>query len=137
MFVATNHVRMHDTDMAGILFFANQFRWAHDALEDWMKEEGISFQELFTESAYSFVIVHCEADFLAPSQVGDELEVQLHIAHIGASSFTVHYSIFNQKGVAIGTCQTVHCCLKMPERKKAPLPPPFRKRLEKWVLLQP
>ena len=47
MFISYNKVRMHDTDLAGILYFARMFRFAHDALEDLLEAEGITFSTMF------------------------------------------------------------------------------------------
>ena len=58
MFVAKNLVRMHDMDMAGLLYFPRQFRFVHDTLEDFMSQEGMPFESLFYEKDFMFVIVH-------------------------------------------------------------------------------
>ncbi|MCB1137027.1 MAG: acyl-CoA thioesterase [Chlamydiia bacterium] len=133
MFVSRNIVRMHDTDMAGIIFFAKQFRWAHDALEDWMYQEDLGFHSLFTGEEFAFVIVHCEADYLAPVQVGDPLEVRLHIAKVGKHSFTVQYDILRAGKELIGRCKTVHCTINPRTRAKLPLPDAFREKLLRYL----
>lgn len=132
MFVSKNKVRMHDTDMAGVIFFAKQFRFAHDALEDWMYHEELGFQSLFTGTGFAFVIVHCEADYLVPLQVGDELEVHLRIAKVGRHSFTVHYDIYKEREQLVGTARTVHCTIDPLTRKKRTLPDSFREKLLRY-----
>src|SRR6476660_7488139 len=93
-FISRNKVRMHDTDMAGILYFARQFRFVHDALEDCWEAEGYDFQHIFHDEKNIFVIVHCEADYYLPLHVGDKLEVHLSCERIGHHSFTLFYQIF-------------------------------------------
>ena len=92
MFKTYNKVRMHDTDMAGILYFARLFRFAHDALEEFIEAQGYSFEMMFHGDHFVFVIVHCEADYLASLKVGDKLTVHLTIDHIGNTSFTIYYA---------------------------------------------
>lgn len=133
MFIAQNQVRMHDTDMAGILYFARQFRFAHDALEDFCASEGLSFDAVFHGNEFVFVIVHCEADYLASLKVGDHLEVHLSVEHIGKTSFTLLYHIFRNKKELVGTAKTVHVTLDSKSRKKIPIPEKFRKKLEKHL----
>lgn len=133
MFVAHNKVRMHDTDMAGILYFARQFRFAHDALEDFAESEGLSFDQLFREGEYVFVIVHVEADYLSPLKVGEKLEVHLHIENIGTSSFTVCYDIYKPHKVLAGKAKTVHVTLDGKTRKKIPIPTKLKDKLEKHL----
>lgn len=133
VFIAKNKVRMNDTDMAGILYFGNQFRYVHDALEDLFESEGLPFEALVHREPFLFVIVHCAADFLRPLGVGDALEVHLKVAKIGNSSFTMRYSIHGNNGACVGTAETVHCVLDKESRKKAPIPPKLRVILEKHL----
>lgn len=132
MFIAHNKVRMHDTDMAGILYFARQFRFAHDALEDFVTSEGLTFDHVFNKTDYVFVIVHVEADYLAPLKVSDELEVHLSVEHIGTSSFTIFYQIYRAKEL-MGTAKTVHVTLNSKTRTKIPIPEPLKQKLAKHL----
>lgn len=136
MFITHNRVRMHDTDMAGILYFARQFRFAHDALEDFAENEGFRFNEVFNQERFVFVIVHAEADYIIPLQIGDKLEVQLTVEHIGNSSFTIRYEIYKvdkTKLTLAGKAKTVHVTLQSKTREKIPVPLELRTKLEKHL----
>ena len=134
-FKSYNQVRMHDTDMAGILYFANQFRFCHDAFEDFLTSYGINFQHLFTKEDFIFVIVHAEADYLSFLKLSDALEIQVSVERLGKTSFTIHYDLFllpeNKK---IGQAQTVHVCLERQSRTKILIPPSLKKILEQYLL---
>lgn len=134
MFIAKNKVRMHDTDMAGILYFARQFRFVHDALEDLTESAGFKFDKIFHEEKFVFVIVHCEADYYAPLKVGDELLVHVATEHIGTSSFTIDYQIFKQDHTHAGSAKTVHVTLDSVKRTKIPIPASWKKVLEKHLV---
>ena len=125
---------MHDTDMAGILYFARQFRFAHDALEDFVENEGHGFQKIFHEENFVFVIVHCEADYYTPLHVGDALEIQVSVGNIGESSFTMIYEIFKKDGTHAGSAKTVHVTLERISRKKIPIPNELKNTLKKNLL---
>lgn len=132
MFITHNKVRMHDTDMAGILYFAKQFRFVHDALEDLVEHEGLGFDDLFHNSSFVFVIVHVEADYLSSVKVGDELEVHVMVKEIGNSSFTMQYEIFKKDKSPMGRAETVHVCLDSKTRTKIAIPEELRSLLEKY-----
>lgn len=135
-FIAKNKVRMHDTDMAGILYFARQFRFAHDALEDFMEaESGLSFDDVFRREQFVFVIVHCEADYFASMAVGDLLEIRLSVEKIGNSSFTLFYKIYRGDQL-VGTVKTVHVSLHSETRQKIAIPARLRSTLEKYLIPQ-
>ncbi len=131
-FIAKNKVRMHDTDMAGILYFARQFRFAHDTLEDFFEVEvGINFDDAFKRQKEAFVIVHCEADYLTSLAVGDPLEVHLVVEKIGQTSFTLFYKIY-RKDELVGTVKTVHVAINTSTRKKIEIPENIRHALQKY-----
>lgn len=112
---------MYDTDMAGILYFGNQYRFMHDAFESLMADEGYTFQRLMQKEPFMFVIVHAETDYLAPLYAGDSLTVKIHCSHIGTTSFHISYEIFKEDQLA-GTGKTVHVCLDKDSRTKNQLP---------------
>lgn len=130
MYTAKNKVRMHDTDMAGILYFPNQFRFAHDTLEDFMEDEGYPFNDLFHKFNFVFVIVHCSADYKASLSVGDILTIHLAVEHVGKSSFSFFYKIYREEEL-VGTVKTVHVTLDQNSRKKIPIPEELRVILKK------
>lgn len=124
---------MHDTDMAGILYFPRQFRFVHDALEDFLDSEGTNFEIIFHKEKFVFVIVHAESDYLSPLKVGDSLEVQLSVENIGTSSFTFAYKIFKTDGTLTGTAKTVHVALESHSRTKIPIPESLKNILVKHL----
>jgi 1,4-dihydroxy-2-naphthoyl-CoA hydrolase len=134
MFVAKNKVRMHDTDMAGILYFPRQFRFAHDALEDFVASQGLDFDTVFNKEPFVFVIVHCEADYYSPLRVGNEIRVEVSIEKIGTSSFTVIYEIYKSDGAHVGSAKTVHVTLERISRNKINIPDKLRRILENHLL---
>jgi 1,4-dihydroxy-2-naphthoyl-CoA hydrolase len=134
-FLSKNQVRMHDTDMAGILYFARQFRFAHDALEDFFKSVGYTFHNIFHDQNFVFVIVHAEADYLKALKVGDELQVHLTVEKIGTSSISFLYHIFREKEL-VGTVKTVHVTLDSKTRVKLDVPDIIREKLSKYLVNQ-
>lgn len=131
-FLTDNKVRMHDTDMAGILYFGSQFRFVHDAWEDMIAEMGFSFERLFGKENFLFVIVHAESDYLRPLQAGDSLKIVAVIEEIKNTSFIVNYKIFRDKDL-VGTAKTIHVTIDKLTRKKIPIPPHFRSKLQMYT----
>lgn len=134
MFTTRNKVRMHDTDMAGILYFPRQFRFVHDSLEDFMTSEGFSFYNLFHGGEFIFVIVHCEADYYRSLKVGDEIIIQVNLEKMGTTSFTLTYKIFKTDHTLMGSAKTVHVTLDSKTRTKIPVPDVLKKALQKHLI---
>lgn len=139
MFIAKNKVRMHDTDMAGRLYFARQFRFAHDALEDFCESENFNFNYVFHEAKFVFVIVHCEADYFSQIYVGDPLTIHLKVEKIGTTSFTLTYDIYkeaNDDKKLVGKVKTVHVTLNCTTGEKISIPEDFKLFLERHLDLK-
>jgi 1,4-dihydroxy-2-naphthoyl-CoA hydrolase len=57
-------VKLYDTDAAGIMFFGNYLRVAHDAYQAYLESCGFSFAEALNEGKLLIPIVHAEADYI-------------------------------------------------------------------------
>lgn len=134
MFIAKNQVRVHDMDMAGLLYFPRQFRFIHDTFEDFMTHEGMAFEKMFYNSDFMFVIVHCEADYFHPLKLGNRLEIHLICEKIGNSSFTLLYHIYREDGLEVGRAKTVHVTINKKLHQKILIPNELKKLLEKHYL---
>lgn len=71
---------------------------------------------------FFFVIVHCEADYLAPLKLGDHLDIHMYVEHIGRTSFTFCYNIYKKDGLEAGTAKTVHVAIDKETGKKVAIP---------------
>jgi 1,4-dihydroxy-2-naphthoyl-CoA hydrolase len=118
--------------MAGILYFARLFRFAHDALEDMLEAEGVVFDTMFTTNAFFFVIAHCEGNYYMPLTAGERLEVHLVIEKFGTTSFHINYNIY-RKSELVGSVKTVHVCLNSTTRQKMEIPTEVRKKFSKYL----
>jgi len=132
MFVAYNKVRMHDTDLAGILYFARLFRFAHDALEDLLEAEGVTFKHMLRDNSFLFVIVHCEGNYYTSITAGEHLEVHLTIEKFGTTSFHAHYDIYRDSEL-VGSAKTVHVCIDTKTRQKMNIPDSVRQKFGKYL----
>lgn len=132
VFISNNRVRVHDTDLAGILYFARQFRFCHDAWEEFIETSGYSFRDIIQLSKHLFVVVHAESDYYNSITAGDPLQVEVRVSHIGNTSFTMAYKIYRE-GELIGQAKIAHVCLNFKTRIKETIPDDFRKLLQEYI----
>lgn len=133
MFTYKTQIRLHDTDAAGILFFAHQFSIVHDAYEQLLEKLGFSFPTMLQKRSYFLPIVHAESDYKSPLFVGDCITITITVGHVGETSFSFDYTIHNQKKILVGTAKTVHVTINKKSRAKIPLPKKIRSSLEKFA----
>ena len=131
MFTYQTKVKLHDTDAAGVIFFANQFKIIHDAYESLLEQIGFGFAELIRGKDFFLPIVHAESDYKAPLFVGDVLEVQVKVGRVGQTSFTLTYALLNARQEIVGTGRTVHVTVSKATHQKILLPADLRAKLEK------
>lgn len=122
-------VKLHDTDAAGILFFANQFKIIHDVYEDFLARNGFAFRDRIERLDFFIPIVHAETDYRHPLTVGDTVEVALSIKQVGDSSFTLAYVLTFFDGTVVGNAETVHVTIDATTRAKISLPEQLRRKL--------
>lgn len=130
MFTYKTTIKLHDTDAAGILFFANQFRIIHDAYELLLEKFGWSFPKMLRQTNYFLPIVHAQSDYLVPLFVGDKITVSVRVGHIGKTSFSFEYILKRGKDL-VGSAKTVHVTIDQKTRRKTPLPDTLRRALNK------
>ncbi|MCG6942926.1 MAG: acyl-CoA thioesterase [Thiohalocapsa sp.] len=101
-------VALHDTDAAGVLFFAHLLRHAHDAYEAWMAQLGFPLDAMLRDGGLRLPLVHAEADYRRPLRHGDAVTVRLGVAGVGGSAFTVAYRFLDAQGELAASARTVH-----------------------------
>ena len=128
MFSSISEVKMYDTDAAGILYFANQFRFVHDTWDAFLSSKGMPIQFFMNDTSYLFVIVYVEASYMEPVFLGDVLTINMDIESMSTSSVTFSYTLFRDD-VCVGTAKTVHVSIDKMSRKKIPIPKTLKQRL--------
>jgi YbgC/YbaW family acyl-CoA thioester hydrolase len=99
-------VAFSDTDASGWMHFPNIFHYAERAEHAFLKACGII---VFERSLGGWPRVNVTCDFLLPLLAGDQIEIQLAISRLGASSITWNFEVLNASGqcAAHGSMTTV------------------------------
>jgi YbgC/YbaW family acyl-CoA thioester hydrolase len=125
-------IGFHDSDAAGIVFFASLVRVFHQATEAWMESIGFSLARLLRERPFGLPVVHIEGDFRKLLRVGDKVEIHVRVAEIGRTSFRTAYELyFNGELAATGAL--VQACVDVTVYKPLDLPEEFRRKLEEFA----
>ena len=64
-----------DTDAGGIVYHANYLRFAERARTEWLRDLGFDHPALLDRLGVMFAVRRCDATFLAPARLDDEVEV--------------------------------------------------------------
>jgi len=115
-------IALHDTDAAGVLFFAHLFRHAHDAYEAWMARLGFPLDAVIRGGDLALPLVHAEADYRRPMRHGEKVGVTISVAELGEASFSIVYRFHVDGDKLAATARTVHVCIQPGEAGRRSLP---------------
>ena len=123
MFTYKTRIHLRDTDATGVLYFTEQLRLALETFEAYLHSQGISLRVILQTTPFLLPIVHAEADYFAPLQVGDPVEITWSVEKIGSSSFTSQFSFFDPaRKLEVGKACIVHVVISRETKKSIPIP---------------
>ena len=69
------HVYYEDTDLAGIVYYANYLKYIERARTEYIRTLGVDQSALKAEHGVVFAVARIEADYLSPAKFDDDLIV--------------------------------------------------------------
>ena len=136
-FKLARRVEFSETDMGGIVHFANFYRWMESTEHAFYRSLGLGIHDRKGEQLIGWPRVAAACDFKSPLRFEDELEVHLLVTHKGSKSLT-HTFIFRKIAggkpteVARGTMTVVSVALDPVSGtiKSVPLPREFDEKIQ-------
>ena len=122
-------VGLHDTDAAGVLFYAHLFRHAHDAYEGFMTSLGWPLHAMIRAGELALPLVHAEADYRRPMRHGQPVRIEVAVTDIGSARFTVAYRFTDLTDELLASALTVHAAIDPARSRPIPLPPELAEAL--------
>ena len=101
-------VYYEDTDMAGIVYHANYFRYIERGRSEWVRELGLD-QNAMREKGLVFVVRRIEADYLAPARFEDRLEVVTELASLTRVKMGLTQTVYRGETALFRAQVTVVC----------------------------
>ncbi len=72
-------VYYEDTDLAGIVYYANYLKFIERARSEWVRALGIDQAQLKAETGVVFAVRHLTADYLTPAKFDDVLTITTQV----------------------------------------------------------
>ena len=89
----TVRVYYEDTDLAGVVYYANYLRFIERGRSEALRELGID-QTALKDAGLVFVVRRLTADYLLPARYDDMLEVRTRIADVRRASATMAQEVW-------------------------------------------
>ena len=86
-------VYYEDTDLAGIVYYANYLKFIERARTEWVRELGIDQARLKAETGIVFAVRRVEADYLIPAVFDDQLLIETRLVKATAARLVLEQDV--------------------------------------------
>jgi acyl-CoA thioester hydrolase len=86
-------VYYEDTDLAGIVYYANYLKFIERGRTEWVAALGIDQMALRSAQGIVFAVRRVEADFLRPAKFGDDLVVETVLQSVGGARLVLEQAV--------------------------------------------
>ena len=121
VFIYRRVIRFHETDAAGVVYFANILSLCHEAYEAALSHAGIDVRTFFGGTALAVPVVHASVDFRRPLYCGEQVAIALTPHTLDNTNFEIHYRLSNPEEKTVATALTRHVCIDSTSRQRQPL----------------
>ena len=129
-FSITHRVQFSETDMAGVVHFANYFRWMEMVEHAFFRSLGLSVMMTHEAIEIGWPRVACSCEFFGPAKFEDEITLKLRVVKVGGKSLS--YEVDFLKGetpLAKGKLTSVCVALEDAAFKAIAIPDSMRVKL--------
>jgi acyl-CoA thioester hydrolase len=122
-------VYYEDTDLAGIVYYANYLKFIERARSEWVQTLGIDQMRLKAEHGVVFAVRRIEADYLLAAKFGDRLQVNTRVLDVTGARMRLEQTVQRGQERLFDAIVTL---IALTESGKATrLPAEFRLKLNK------
>ncbi|RBO53483.1 tol-pal system-associated acyl-CoA thioesterase [Rhodovulum sp. BSW8] len=121
-------VYYEDTDLAGIVYYANYLKFIERGRSEWVRGIGLDQVRLKAETGIVFAVRRVEADYLSPAKFDDLLTVETDLVRATAARLVLDQAVL--RGDTRLFEARVTLAALGPEGRPARLPAEFRRSLE-------
>jgi acyl-CoA thioester hydrolase len=87
-------VYYEDTDLQGVVYYANYFRYMERARTEWLRSLGVEQDRLLQDERRYFVVVDARAEFLRPARFNEMLVATARLASTTRATFEIEQNIY-------------------------------------------
>ena len=123
----TVRVYYEDTDLAGIVYYANYLKFIERARSEWVRDLGLDQVQMKAAGEGVFAVRRVLADYLAPARFDDLLEVTTDYLHHSGARLILRQGVF-RRSVKLFEAEVTLVCLSDSGRPQA-LPDTLLKKI--------
>ena len=113
-------VYYEDTDLAGIVYYANYLKFIERGRSEWVRDCGIDQMALKAQTGLVFAVRRVEADYLRPAQFGDDLQVQTRLQAISGARIVLAQDLLRGADLLFSAKITLVCMALSGQASRVP-----------------
>lgn len=120
-------VQWSDTDAAGIVFFANFYKWMDDATHNFLNKVGLKPSELYEQKKITYPLLEAQCQFKSPLKFEDEVTIISTVTDASNRAFKLTHDFYeNNRLIASGYTWRAWTDFSGPAPKAIPIPDDVR-----------
>ncbi|SNT76603.1 tol-pal system-associated acyl-CoA thioesterase [Paracoccus seriniphilus] len=105
----TLRVYYEDTDLAGIVYYANYLKFIERGRSEWLRELGVDQVAMKQDEGKVFAVRRVEADYLKPARFDDLLDVETRLASLSPARIVVEQIVRRNEEKLFSATVTIAC----------------------------
>jgi acyl-CoA thioester hydrolase len=106
-------VYYEDTDLAGIVYYANYLKFIERARSEWVRGLGVDQAALKADHGIVFAVRRVEADYLSPARFDDLLEVDTTLQALSGARIALRQEVLRGTDRLFTAAVTLVCLSEM------------------------
>ncbi|QGX99277.1 tol-pal system-associated acyl-CoA thioesterase [Roseovarius faecimaris] len=102
-------VYYEDTDMAGIVYYANYLKYIERARSDWVRQLGIDQNAMRDDDGVVFAVRRVEADYHASARFDDRLSVTTRTQSVSGARLVMEQELHRDGQLLFSAVVTIVC----------------------------
>lgn len=121
-------VYYEDTDLAGIVYYANYLKFIERARTEFVRQLGIDQNRLRTDLKAVFAVRKVEAEYLEPARFDDVIQVRTSPRSVSGARIVLGQDIFRRDKLLF--CSTVTLAMLTEDQRPMRIPAEMRRKLQ-------
>src|SRR5213594_3341157 len=130
-FAHRQRVRFGETDLQGVVYYANYLVFAEVGRIAYLRELGVVYERDLLANGVDFTIGEARVRYQAPLRFDDEYDVKVRVGEIRHSSWTLEYAIDRADGTHCADVSTIQVMIDRESGRATRIPAELRQILER------
>ncbi|TMD60980.1 MAG: acyl-CoA thioesterase [Chloroflexi bacterium] len=128
-FAYRQRVRFGETDMQGVVYYANYLLYAEVGRFAYLQHSGFDYRRDLLDQGLDFTIASATVRYLSPLRYPDEFDIRVKVGAVRHSSWSFEYLVTRADGASCAEIETAQVVLDRETGRPTRIPAALAERL--------